>query len=54
MVVCLKVSLLTLLLVLQFAYQEKMTKMDEDSEVTMLPLEGAAVAYNNTFLPWTD
>ena len=40
--------------VLQFAYQEKMTKMDEDSEVTMLPLEGAAVAYNNTFLPWTD
>ena len=54
MVVCLKVCLLTLLLVLQFAYQEKMTKMDEDSEVTMLPLEGAAVAYNNTFLPWTD
>ena len=40
--------------VLQFAYQEKMTKMGEDSEVTMLPLEGAAVAYKNTFLPWTD
>ena len=40
--------------VLQFAYQEKMTKMDEDSEVTMLPLEGAAVAYNNTFLARTD
>ena len=49
MVVCLKVCLLTLLLVLQFAYQEKMTKMDEDSQVTMLPLEGAAVAHKDTF-----
>ena len=35
--------------VLQFAYQEKMTKMDKDSEVTMLPLEGAAVAHKDTF-----
>ena len=58
MVVCLKVWLLTLLLVLQFAYQEKMTKMVIDgsqlitgwySEVTMLPLEGAAVAHKDTF-----
>ena len=24
------------------------------SEVTILPQEGAAVAYNYTFLPWTD
>ena len=53
-------------MVLQFAYmiyQEKMTKMviggsqlitGKYSELTMLPLEGAAEAYNNTFLPWTD
>ena len=49
--------------VLQFAYQEKVTKMVIGgsqlitgwySEVTMLPLEGAALAYINTFLPWTD
>ena len=42
---------------------EKMTKMVIGgsqlitgwySEVTMLPLEGAALAYINTFLPWTD
>ena len=41
-------------------YQEKMTKMviggsqSRESEVTILPQEGAAVAYNYTFLPWTD
>ena len=44
--------------VLQFAYQEKVTKMVIGgsqlitgwySEVTMLPLEGAAVAHKNTF-----
>ena len=48
--------------VLQSADQEKMTKMviggsqliTESGEVTMLPLERAAVAYKNTFLPWTN